>query len=258
MSARARPADPDDWGAGSQLAMQSADDGGGFVRQGLAAQAAGLFGVVQAGNTRSFVCGVGGDHSVDFVTLDRLGQGGKFLAAQIRRHLHRQRHVTAVCLGQFVLCRFQPAEQTSQRRPVLQCPEPRRVGRGHVHRDVAGEVVHLPQARLIIVQRVLHWRIPVFADIDAQHTLVVTPGQGGQEMVHAEIVEAHAVDQGVRLGQAEHPRTRIAALGSWRHGAYLQETKSEARKTVHAVSVLVQTGCQTHGIREVQSHHPGG
>ena len=39
--------------------MQSADDGGGFVRQGLAAQAAGLFGVVQAGNTRSFVCGVG-------------------------------------------------------------------------------------------------------------------------------------------------------------------------------------------------------
>lgn len=72
------------------------------------------------------------------------------------------------------------------------------------------------------------------------------------------IVEAHAVDDGVSLGQAEHSRFWIARLCAWRDGSYLDKTETEIGEPIDGFAIFVETRGKTDPVREIQPHDMGG
>ena len=85
--------------------------------------------------------------------------------------------------------------------------------------------------------------------------------QVGQHVVHPQVVETHAVDDGLGGGQAEQAGLGIAGLGPGRHRAHLDEAEAELGKGVDGLAVLVQAGGQADAVGKFQAHHlrrPGG
>ena len=77
----------------------------------------------------------------------------------------------------------------------------------------------------------------------------------GQKRVQAFVVEAQAVDQGVGLGQAEHARLGVAALGQRRDGADFHKTKAHGGEAVDAAGVFVETGGQADPVGKLDAGH---
>ncbi len=77
-----------------------------------------------------------------------------------------------------------------------------------------------------------------------------------RQPVYAQIVEAHAVDHRLRLGQAEHAWARVAGLRSRGDGAHLQKPKAQAGQRIDVGAVLVQAGGQPDAVGERKSHQP--
>src|SRR5690606_13316493 len=109
-------------------------------------------------------------------------------------------------------------KQLLERITKLQAAQPWGVGRADVNSDVTGVLIDLVQAQQVIIHGVFDRSIEVLADIDAQHTLVFGRLNAGQQVVNAVVVEAHAIDDRLRLRQAKQARLGITRLRTRRHG----------------------------------------
>src|SRR5712691_3438066 len=77
-----------------------------------------------------------------------------------------------------------------------------------------------------------------------------------QKGVDADVIEAEAVDERLRLRQPEQARLGIARLRSRRHRPDLDEAEAQLRQRVDVLRVLVEAGCQADRIRKLQPERP--
>ena len=154
-----------------QRVGQAANHPGGAPLQRRTGQAAILGGLRNMLHAIARQRGVGGDHAVDFLGQQHLGNVVNCLIFQIRGELDHQRHIAAMLLGQLQLAHLQAAQQLGQRGRALQVAQVFGVGRRDIDGDVAGVQIHLVQAGEVVVHRALHRRERVLADIDAEHAL---------------------------------------------------------------------------------------
>ena len=202
--------------------------------------------------------GVGGDHAVHAVALQRGGNHAHLLLAQVRGDLHKDGYAPALGGSELFTVPGHGAKQAVQRLVALQRAQVLRVGRADVHRHIVGMRVHALQAGQVVARGVLDGRAGVLADVQAQQQRLALPAHlgllhVGDEGVQPLVVEAQAVDQGARLGQAEHARLGVARLALGRDGAHLDEAKTHGGQAVNAARVLVQAGGQTHAVGKTQA-----
>ena len=137
-----------------------------------------------------------------------------------------------------------------------------RIGRGNVDGDVVRSIVDLVEALLVVGKRILDRRHGILADIDAEDAAAQAEGIRGtkvlQNLVHAFIIEAHAVDDAARRNQAEKTGLGIARLSKRRDRADLNVAEAEAAEGGNAFAVLIHAGREANRIRETQSHHFNG
>ena len=74
-------------------------------------------------------------------------------------------------------------------------------------------------------------------------------------VLDAFVVDPHPVYDSVVLREPEQSRLGIARLSLRSQGTDLDERESEPRQLVVKLSVLVQTGGQTDGRREIDPEH---
>ncbi|MNI50264.1 hypothetical protein D3C73_1049150 [compost metagenome] len=244
----------DDRQATAQLRRQHFHGVGALVANRCAGQTARLVTMLHAFDAHAAQGGVGGDDRVHAGFDQRLRNLRGFFVGHVRSDLDRQRHVFAVTQRQFRTACGQVGQQLLERIAELQAAQARRVRRADVDRDVAGMGVDLVQADQVIVDRTLDWRIEILADVDAQHALVLGRCDASQQVIDAEVVEAHAIDDRLGFRQTEQARLRVARLRTWRDGADFDKTETQLGETIDGRAVLVQAGGQPHRIREVQAH----
>src|SRR5574337_292668 len=227
---------------------------GGFEHRG-AGEAALLVGVADALDLVPSQGGVGGDDAIDTVAAQGVGDVDDLGAFQVGGDLQGQGHVAAVLVGQASLGGLQGAQEGVQFRFALELAEVLGVGRGDVDRDVAGQGIDLFEASQVVVGGALDGSVEVLADVDAQHAVVAGGADVGDQGIDAVVVEAHAVDDALYLGQPEQAGPRIAGLRAGGDGADLQKTEAQPGQAVDGLAVLVQAGSQAHPVREAHTHH---
>src|SRR3989344_9327112 len=97
--------------------------------------------------------------------------------------------------------------------------------------------IHRLQRGEVILNGPLHGRVAVLADIDADRTGFALRHEIGDQAVHADVVEAHAVDDGRVAREAKHPWTRVSGLRPRRDRAYLEKPEAEIGKRADAFGV---------------------
>jgi hypothetical protein len=107
---------------------------------------------------------------------------------------------------------------------------------------------------LIVGDCALGRGIGVSADIDADDAAPARAGKIAHEGIDADAVEAEAVDERIRFGQAKEPRRRVSRLRARRDGAKLDEAEAKARERIDVRRVLVESRRETDGIGKVESH----
>ena len=141
---------------------------------------------------------------------------------------------------------------------VLQFAQPRRVGRRHVHHHEVRHAAQQPERRQVIVGRTLQRRHLRLADVHANGdagpgtTAGIGDAPGGDR--GSVVVEPHAVDDGLVVGQPEQAGLRVTGLGTRGDGADLGESKTQPAPGPHGPAVLVVSGRQAHGALEWQAH----
>ena len=91
-------------------------------------------------------------------------------------------------------------------------------------------------------------------DIDSEHALArPQPGDARQRRVDPAIVESHAVDHCLVLGEAEQAGAGIAALGPGRERAHLDRAEAQREQARNRLGILVQAGGQPDSIGKGQS-----
>ncbi|MNK96990.1 hypothetical protein D3C87_1173020 [compost metagenome] len=244
----------DDRQATAQLRRQHFHGVGALVANRCAGQTARLVTMLHAFDAHAAQGGVGGDDRIHTGFDQRLRNLRGFFVGHVRGDLDRQRHVFAVTQRQFRTACGQVGQQLLERIAELQAAQARRVRRADVDRHIAGVGVDLVQADQVIVDRALDRRIEVFANIDTQHALVLGRRHTGQQVIDAEVVEAHAIDDRLGFRQTEQARLRIARLRTRSDGADFDKTETQLRKAVDGRAILVQASRQTHRVRKVQAH----
>ena len=199
--------------------------------------------------------GVGGDHRIEVVARQRVGESVDLGVIEIGCDLERHRHPATVFDRQLFASLCQALEHALQVVAALQLAQILGVGRRDVDGDIAGMRIDPLQAKPIVVQCPLDRGVGILADVQAQHPAVVRARDVGQEGVDALVVEAQPVDQRTPLGQAEHPGPGVAGLGTRSDGAHLDETESHRLQGRQVGAVLVQAGGQADPIGEPQAHH---
>jgi hypothetical protein len=149
---------------------------------------------------------------------------------------------------QVFLALAQGFEQLLERVTELQAAQARGVGRADVDGHIAGVGVDLVQAEQVVIYRTFHRGVEVLADIDPEDALVLGGLDPRQQVIDAQVVEPHAIDDRLGLRQAENARLGIARLRTRRHGADLDKTEAQLRKAVDGRTVLVQASCQAHRV----------
>ena len=129
------------------------------------------------------------------------------------------------------------------------------VGRGDIDGDIAGVSIDLAQADQVVARRLLDRGVEILADVDAEDAFEFCALYVFDERIHAEVVEAHAVDDGLCLGQAEHARLGVARLRPRRDSADLDEAETQRRQRIYVCAILVQPGGQSERIGKGQPHH---
>jgi len=69
------------------------------------------------------------------------------------------------------------------------------------------------------------------------------------------VIETHAIDDRLGLGQAKYPWLGVAWLRARRHGSHFDETEAQLRHSANGFAVLVQPCCQADRIGEIEPHH---
>ncbi len=72
---------------------------------------------------------------------------------------------------------------------------------------------------------------------------------------HAFVVDAHPVDEGSVLREAEKPRLGIALLWFGCKGTDLYEGEAEQSKFVVMLPIFVYSGCKSYGIWEIKAEN---
>ena len=202
---------------------------------------------------------VGGDDAVDPVARERLGDAFHLFAIHVRRDFQGQRHVAFVLVGQARLRFLQLRQQGVEFGRALQLAQVLGVRRRDVHRHIAGVGVDFFQAQQVVVGCPFDGRVGVLADVQAQHAGAVLVKlrrlHVGHEGVHAAIIKAHAVDDALRLRQAEHARFRIARLRARRDGAHFDGAKTQVGQRIDVGAILVQARGQADRVREGDAHY---
>ena len=213
----------------------------------------------QALHGSPFDGGVGGNHAVHALGLQRGGDDLNLPLVQVRRDLQEHRHVPAMFLGQLDAALAQGAEQAVQRFIALQRAQVLRVGAGDVDGDIVGVRVDAGQADQVVVHRPFDRRGGVLADVQPQDAAGATEAacalHVGQEGLQPLVVEAQAVDQRAGVGQAEHARLGVAGLAQRGDRADLDEAEAHRAQPVDAAAVLVQPGGQPDAVGKTQSGH---
>eukprot|EP00968_Pinguiococcus_pyrenoidosus_P016405 scaffold1584_cov259-Pinguiococcus_pyrenoidosus.AAC.8 len=202
---------------------------------------------------------VGHDKAVDASRHGRFRNIALLLLIQVRRHFDQERQ-RLILLLDGVPCRDGGRHELQDRRLLLQVPQPRRVGTGHVHHDVVCEGSQLPDTRAIVRGCVL-LRL-VLAHVDPQHRLaelvVAQEALHLQAMLHGLVafaVEAVAIDHGLVLTQAEHARFGIARLRQRRHGSDLDKAEAQLGEASQGLRMLVEARRQAHAVGKVHAPH---
>ncbi len=144
----------------------------------------------------------------------------------------------------------QTRQQLLERGGILQVAQARRVRRGDVDREVAGDVVECLQSAHVVGDAVR--RFLVGADVDADDAGPGASLQSGERRLMTAVVEAEPVDDRAVARQAEHARARIARLRQRRHRADLGKAAAELQDGVGHPRVLVETGSNTNGVGQRQ------
>ena len=157
-------------------------------------------------------------------------------------------------LRQFALAGLERAEQGIEFGLALQRAQVLGVRAGDIDRDVAGVRVGFFQADQVVVGGALDGCVGVLADVDAEDALVAGALDVGEQGVDAVVVETHAVDDALGLGQTEHARFGVARLRARRDGADLDAAEAPEGEPVNGVAVLVEAGGEADAVGEVESH----
>ena len=123
----------------------------------------------------------------------------------------------------------------------MQVAQPGRVGRRHVHRHIVDQRIEAAQARHVIRDRI--GAVPVGAEVGAEHARpAALRREPPPDRREPGVVEAHAVDQRLMLGQAEQPRPWIAGLRPGRHRADLEPAEALREQARDRFGILVEAG----------------
>ena len=110
----------------------------------------------------------------------------------------------------------------------------------------------------VIVGRAFNRRIGILANVQPQYTLlflIKTRGFDiGHEGIDAAVIEAHAIDDGVCLRQAEHARLWIAGLRARRDRADFKRAKAECSQAIDICAILVEAGSKADRVRKTDAH----
>ena len=198
--------------------------------------------------------GVRRDHGVEFVREHQAGNRGYPGIVQIGCNFERDGHVTSVLSGERRLFRFQRSQQFFQVFLLLEVAQTRGVRRGDVDGDVIGMGVYRLHRRAVIVYGPFDGGVPVLSDVDADRAGSSLLREVGDEFLHADIVESHAVDQRAMARQTKHARPGVSGLRSRRDGAELEMAETEVGQRPDVPGVFIQTGGETHGVGKTQPH----
>ena len=237
---------------------QFAEHGSRFGKYRRPGQPAGFLAVGQVLDAVAGERGIGGDDAVEAVPAQRVGNGLDLQVIEIGRNFQCQRHVFAVPVSECDLLRLEARQKFIQRLVLLQFAQVFGIGGRNVDRDVTGVRVNLFQTDQVILGSVLHRCGGVLADVDAEDAAFLGEFGGpdvGDQGVDTGVVEAHPVDDGLRLGDAEQTRFRVACLRSRCDRADFEETEAQSGQGVDVVAVLVQPGGESDRIGKVDAHH---
>ncbi len=146
-------------------------------------------------------------------------------------------------------------DQFGQRPLALQSAQARRVGRGDIDDEIIGQRSEAGHTQFVIGGGVD--RIFILAEIDADDAWAdampaVTGDEPAATAVHAIIVEAHAVDDGAVLDQAEQARARIAGLRARGDAADLDKAETQSQGAAIAFRILVKARGQADRVGKIE------
>ncbi len=95
---------------------------------------------------------------------------------------------------QLALLIFDGGEQIVQRLTVLQRAQAWGVGRGDINRNIARVGIDFIHTDQIVIFPLLYRRIFILADINAQHAVKMGFFDVLYKVIHAKVIEAHAVN----------------------------------------------------------------
>ena len=77
---------------------------------------------------------------------------------------------------------------------------------------------------------------------------------GTDQIIHAQIIETHPIDDAARFRHPKQAWLRVPWLRSRGDGADLNEAKAQIGQAVDTVTVLVQTRCEPNRVGELNAH----
>ncbi|VXA84140.1 hypothetical protein AERO8C_160293 [Aeromonas veronii] len=119
-------------------------------------------------------------------------------------------------------------------------------------------IINLVHADQVIILALFDGSVFVFADINADDSLIFGLFYLGHQMIHPLVVESHPVDDPLCRNNPEQARLVIAALGSGGDGTDFDKTKSHGAQRVNALTIFIQTGRQSHRIGKRKPHDSDG
>ena len=143
----------------------------------------------------------------------------------------------------------------AQRLHGLQVAQARRVRRADVDHQERGQRADQACALGVVGDGVLGRGHLGLADVHPDRHVGGVPGQPQREFARSVIVEPHPVEQGLVVGQPEHPRLRIAGLGLRGHRADLGVAETQRAPGVQARAVLVEPGGQADRAGKPDAEH---
>ena len=229
------------------------------------AQSASFFGMAQALDGFTADGGVGGNHAIHAMALQRGGDHGHLLILQIRRNFHKHGNTPPLPCRQGFAPLGDRGEQRVERCIALQRSQVLGIGRADVHGHVISMRVDAFQAGQVVPGGILDRGSGVLADVQAQQHAVlaccgskVRPLHVAQERFQPFVVETKAVDQCLAFGQAEHAWLGVAGLRLGGHGPHLDEAEAHRAQRVDTASVLIQASGQAHAVGKGQARELNG
>src|SRR5665213_3302600 len=173
---------------------------------------------------------------------------------QIGRDLEQHRHRAATWAHTFARIEH-TGEQFVEHLGLLQIAQARRVGRGDVDGEIAGDGGESFDQLGVVADTV--GAIAIGANIDADNAALVharrQPLERGRRTL---VVEAEPVNHALVRIEPEQAWTRIAGLWQRRDGTDLHKAEAKPQQGVRHLRVLVEAGGEADRIGEIKPERP--